>query len=138
MLRIPQPLLALAGAALFALLGQAQAADPAMLKDGMLVDAKGMTLYTFDKDAMGKSMCNDACADNWPPLAASAGAAESDDWTLVERADGSWQWAYQGRPLYRFKQDKKVGDRLGDGKMDVWHVARPMAGEGMDEDEVPK
>jgi Secreted repeat of unknown function len=33
-----------------------------------LVDSKGMTLYTFDKDAGGKSMCNGPCADNWPPV----------------------------------------------------------------------
>ena len=26
------------------------------------VDLKGMTLYTFDKDAAGKSNCNDKCA----------------------------------------------------------------------------
>ena len=26
------------------------AADPAMMKDGMMTDHKGMTLYTFDKD----------------------------------------------------------------------------------------
>lgn len=138
MLRIPPLLLALAGTALFALFGQAQAADPAMVKDGMLVDAKGMTLYTFDKDTMGKSMCNDACAGNWPPLAASADADENDDWTLVERADGSWQWAYQGKPLYTFIQDKQPGDRLGDGKMGVWHVAKPMTGESMMDDEIPK
>jgi predicted lipoprotein with Yx(FWY)xxD motif len=33
---------------------------PAMMKDGMMVDAKGMTLYTFDKDVVGsgKSVCN--------------------------------------------------------------------------------
>lgn len=126
MLAIPQSLLALAGAALLALSAQVLAADPATIKDGILVDAKGMTLYVFDKDGVGQSMCNDACAVNWPPLAASAGADESDDWTLVERADGSWQWAYQGRPLYRFKQDRQPGDRLGDGKMGVWHVATPM------------
>lgn len=129
MLRIPSPLLALTGGLLLALLGEAQAADPATTKDGMLVDAKGMTLYTFDKDSPGVSTCNDACADNWPPLAATADAEESDDWTLVGRADGSWQWAYQGRPLYRFKQDKRPGDKLGDGKMDVWHVARPQVTE---------
>ena len=48
------------------------AMDPAMTKDGMLVDHKGMTLYTFDKDADGKSMCNDQCAMNWPPLKAES------------------------------------------------------------------
>ena len=44
----------------------AHAEDPAMTKNGMLVDSKGMTLYTFDKDAGGKSACNGGCAANWP------------------------------------------------------------------------
>lgn len=63
---------ALVLAAALALPAMAFAADPAMEKGGMLVDSKGMTLYTFDKDAAGKSMCNDQCAANWPPLAAAA------------------------------------------------------------------
>ena len=29
--------------------------------------ANGMTLYTFDKDAVGKSNCYGECAQNWPP-----------------------------------------------------------------------
>ena len=127
MLRISPTLLAVVGATTLALLGQVQAAEPAAVQDGMLVDAKGMTLYTFDKDAMGKSSCNDSRATNWPPLAASADADEGDDWTVIQRADGSWQWAYYGRPLYTFARDQKPGDMLGDGKMNVWHVARPEA-----------
>jgi predicted lipoprotein with Yx(FWY)xxD motif len=133
MLRIPSTLRALLGAATLALLGQAQAAEPATVQDGMLVDANGMTLYTNDKDAMGKSSCNDACAGNWPPLAAAANADESDDWSVIQRDDGSWQWAYYGKPLYTFIQDQQPGDRLGDGKLGVWHVARPEAGD-MDEE----
>ena len=131
MLRIPPTLLALAGGALFALLGQVQAAEPAKVKDGMLVDARGMTLYTNDRDVMGKSMCNDTCAENWPPLAASADAKGDDDWSVLQRADGSWQWAYYGKPLYTFVQDRKPGDLLGEGKMGVWHVVRPMMQDGM-------
>ena len=38
----------------------AKVADTA--KGKALVDSKGMTLYTFDKDAGGKSMCNGPCA----------------------------------------------------------------------------
>ena len=42
----------------FAVSGAAFAADPAAMaptaKNGMFVDAKGMTLYTFDKDTAGK------------------------------------------------------------------------------------
>ncbi|MCJ1883230.1 hypothetical protein LNN38_00060 [Pseudomonas sp. LA21] len=103
----------------------ALAAEPAMEKNGMLVDAKGMTLYTFDKDSGGKSMCNGGCAQNWPPLMAAAGAKAMEDWTLVKRDDGSMQWAYYGKPLYTFVQDQKPGDMTGDGKMGAWHVAKP-------------
>ena len=51
-------------AAALALPSMAFAADPAMEKDGMYTDHKGMTLYTFAKDSAGKSMCNDKCATN--------------------------------------------------------------------------
>ena len=54
----------------FAQMMPAKIADTA--KGKALVDGKGMTLYTFDKDGGGKSMCNGPCADNWPPLMASA------------------------------------------------------------------
>ena len=100
-------------------------ADHAMVKDGMLVDHAGMTLYTFDKDSGGKSMCNGECATNWPPLKANAGESAKDKWTQVTRDDGSMQWAYDGKPLYTFIKDKKAGDKTGDGMKDVWHVAKP-------------
>lgn len=103
------------------------AAEPAMEKDGMLVDQNGMTLYTYDKDADGKSACNGQCAQNWPPLMAEAGAKAEGEWSLVTRDDGSMQWAYDGKPLYTFVMDKKAGDVTGDGKMGVWHVAKPEA-----------
>ncbi|WP_044873253.1 hypothetical protein [Pseudomonas sp. LFM046] len=103
------------------------AAEPAMEKNGMLVDAKGMTLYTYDKDSDGKSACNGQCAQNWPPLMAEAGAKGDDEWSVIKRDDGSMQWAYDGKPLYTFVMDKKAGDVTGDGKMGVWHVAKPEA-----------
>jgi predicted lipoprotein with Yx(FWY)xxD motif len=98
-----------------------------MEKDGMLVDQNGMTLYTYDEDADGKSACNGQCAQNWPPLMAEAGAKAEGEWSLVTRDDGSMQWAYDGKPLYTFVMDKKAGDVTGDGKMGVWHVAKPEA-----------
>jgi predicted lipoprotein with Yx(FWY)xxD motif len=85
-------------------------------------DANGMTLYTFDKDSTGKSACNGDCAVNWPPLAADA--KDEGEWTVVTRDDGSKMWAYEGKPLYTFIQDKKAGDVAGDGKNGVWHVAK--------------
>ena len=64
------------------------------------------------------------CATNWPPFLAAADAKAEGDWTLVKRDDGSMQWAYEGKPLYLFIGDKKAGDVTGDGKGDVWHVAK--------------
>ncbi|MDH4871540.1 hypothetical protein [Pseudomonas sp. BN515] len=103
------------------------AAEPAMEKGGMLVDHNGMTLYTYDKDSDGKSACNGQCAQNWPPLMAEAGAKAEGEWSVVKRDDGSMQWAYDKKPLYTFVMDKKAGDVTGDGKMGVWHVAKPEA-----------
>jgi predicted lipoprotein with Yx(FWY)xxD motif len=37
---------------------------------GLLRDAQGKTLYTFDKDAGGVSACYDGCAAVWPPYLA--------------------------------------------------------------------
>ncbi|WP_325985356.1 COG4315 family predicted lipoprotein [Pseudomonas protegens] len=103
----------------------AMAADPAMSKDGVLVDHKGMTLYTFAKDADGKSMCNDKCAANWPPLMAEDSDKAMGKWTVIKRDDGKMQWAYDGKPLYGFVMDKKAGDMTGEGKMDgAWKVAK--------------
>jgi predicted lipoprotein with Yx(FWY)xxD motif len=90
------------------------------------VDAKGMTLYTFDKDAGGKSMCNGPCAENWPPLMASADAKATGDWTILARDDGKMMWAYKGKPLYTWKKDSAPGDTTGDGfNNGVWHMATP-------------
>ena len=100
------------------------AADPAMMKDGMMVDHKGMTLYTFDKDSGGKSMCNDDCAKNWPPMMAPAGATADGKWSVIKRDDGTSQYAYDGKPLYTFVKDKAPGDMTGEKLKDVWHVVR--------------
>ena len=102
----------------------ALAAEPVMMKDGMMVDHKGMTVYTFDKDAGGKSMCNDDCAKNWPPLMAPADAKADGKWSVIKRDDGMMQYAYDGKPLYTFMKDEKPGDMTGDKMKSVWHVVR--------------
>lgn len=110
--------------AALALPSMAFADEPAMMKNGMMVDHKGMTVYTFDKDAGGKSMCNDDCAKNWPPMMAPAGAKAEGKWSVIKRADGMMQYAYDGKPLYTFMKDEKPGEMKGDGMKDVWHVMR--------------
>ena len=98
---------------------------PAMkAADGTMTDAKGMTLYTFDRDAGDKSACNGPCATNWPPLMATGDAKASGDWTIVTRDDGTKQWAFKGKPLYTWSKDTKAGDKTGDGVNTVWHTAK--------------
>lgn len=95
-------------------------------KGKVFVNTQGMTLYTFDKDAGGKSMCNGPCADNWPPLFASNDAKPSGDMTVVARDDGKKMWACKGKPLYTFKKDTAPGDIHGDGFLNgAWHMAKP-------------
>ncbi len=105
----------------------APAPEPAMMGKTSMgqawVDAKGMALYTFDKDTGGKSMCVLKCAIEWPPLAVAADGKASGEWTIVARDDGSKMWAYKGHPLYTFVEDKKAGDVTGDNK-DGFHLAK--------------
>ncbi|TWG83463.1 putative lipoprotein with Yx(FWY)xxD motif [Cupriavidus gilardii J11] len=97
------------------------------VSDGVLTDPQGLTLYTFDRDTAGsgKSVCNGQCAVNWPPLLAQPGTSATGNYTIITRDDGMRQWAYRGKPLYRFARDAKPGDRTGDNVNNVWHVARP-------------
>jgi predicted lipoprotein with Yx(FWY)xxD motif len=102
------------------------ASGPARMSNGMLVGSNGMTLYTFDRDAAnsGKSACNGPCATLWPPLAATASDQASGDWTVVVRDDRSRQWAYKGKPLYYYQNDKQAGEKAGDNFRDVWHIVK--------------
>lgn len=112
----------------------ALAAEPAKKMETsageVYVDQNGMTLYTFDKDAMGAAMsaCTGKCLVNWPPFQAGEGAMADDKWTIVEYTDADGMvknmWAYEGKPLYLYIEDKKSGDVMGDGKGGVWHVAK--------------
>ena len=96
------------------------------VENGMLVDAKGMVLYTFDNDKeAGKSACNGNCLVNWPALMANANSNNMGEWTVVTRDDGAKQWAYKGHPLYTYKNDAKAGDATGDNRGMVWHIAKP-------------
>jgi len=102
-------------------------AAPTAVADGVLTGKNGMTLYTFDRDVAGsgKSVCNGACATNWPPLMADDGAQSSGDYSVVTRDDGKKQVAYKGKPLYYWIKDGKPGDKTGDGVNNVWHVVKP-------------
>lgn len=94
---------------------------------GVMVNDAGLTVYTFDNDVAGsgKSSCNGACSTLWPAVMAAADAKPNGDMTLVTRDDGSKQWAYKGKPLYRYSADAKPGDKMGDNYKNVWHMVKP-------------
>jgi len=88
------------------------------------LDARGFTVYTYAQDTTpGKSVCNGECAKAWPPLVAPANAVAVGEFTPVARDDASWQWAWQGHPLYTYSKDAAPGETLGDRVGNAWSVA---------------
>jgi predicted lipoprotein with Yx(FWY)xxD motif len=101
----------------------------------LFVDDKGHTLYTYKRDQAepGTSVCIDECAEQWPPLVATADAAAVGDWSLIEREPtGDWsleepagttyQWAYKARPVYRYAKDLYPGAIVGEKASGFWDV----------------
>jgi predicted lipoprotein with Yx(FWY)xxD motif len=97
----------------------------------MLVDAKGMTLYTLTN--AGKPVaCAGQCATFWPPpllpsdaTTATGGAGVSGLGTVS--MNGGIQVTERGDPLYRFSQDKAAGNTNGEGVKSfggTWHIAK--------------
>ena len=118
-----------------AMMSFAQAAEPVKAADTSLgkvmVDMKGMTLYTWDKDTKGAkvSACVDKCIANWPPFIAPADAKAEGKWTIVDGVDKDGKtpvkiWAYDGWPLYYYVKDTKAGDVTGDMVGNTWHVVK--------------
>ena len=95
----------------------------------VLVDGKGMTLYTLTNG--GKQVpCTGQCATFWPPLLLPAdtmtamGAPGVTGLGTATSAAGL-QVTENGAPLYRFSIDKARGDAKGEGISSfggVWHV----------------
>ena len=90
--------------------------------NGLLADAAGRTLYTYDKDADNKSNCNGGCAAAWPPYLVKEGDRNPSNISVVRREDNTLQWAINGKPLYYYAADAQRGDVKGDGQGGVWHA----------------
>jgi predicted lipoprotein with Yx(FWY)xxD motif/plastocyanin len=95
-----------------------------------LTDAKGMSLYYFDKDTKNVSNCAEACLAKWPlffadPVTVPAGL-KAEDFGTITRADGAKQTTFKGFPLYYWVNDVKSGDTLGQNVGKVWFVVDPV------------
>jgi predicted lipoprotein with Yx(FWY)xxD motif len=93
-----------------------------------LVDAKGMTLYYFAKDVIGKSNAVGAVLQTWPVFTVASfvvpSSLNASDFSTITRDDGTKQASYKGWPLYYFANDKAQGDTLGEAVGGVWFIIK--------------
>lgn len=94
----------------------------------VLVNRKGLTLYSLSAERRGRFICTDGlCLSLWTPLVVSKGTTPTGALRLgtVRRPDGRTQVSYRGLPLYTFDRDRKPGDVKGNGFRDVgvWRPA---------------
>ena len=68
-----------------------------------------------------------SCAELWPPVLAAADDLGVGDWSIVERRDGTLQWAYEEQPLYRSIRDAQSGDVLGARGAATGEILPPIA-----------
>ncbi len=96
----------------------------AAIKGWVYGDKNGRSLYTYAKDAVGKSNCLNECAAAWPPVRPVAGAVATGHWTIISRSDGGKQWALNGKPVYTSTKDTTKGENLGAAAEDnAWQSA---------------
>ena len=85
----------------------------------VLVNSKGLTLYSLSGESKAKFLCTSAeCVGIWHPLTVASAAAPAGSvgfLEVVKRPDGTEQVTYQGMPLYTFTADQKPGEAKGQG-----------------------
>jgi predicted lipoprotein with Yx(FWY)xxD motif len=116
--------------------GNSNAAKVATARSGLgriIVDGRGRTLYLFEKEKRGRSMCSGACAGEWPPLIThgrpiATGGAKQSLLGMIRRADGRKQVTYAGHAVYGFIGDLRRGQTNGEGSHDFgagWDALSP-------------
>ncbi len=85
----------------------------------ILADAKGISVYTFDNDSVGKSNCTGSCLTEWPPLNVDAAETITAPFGKIMGNNNKPQLTLKGLPLYYYDDDKKPGDVFGN--YPKWH-----------------
>ena len=103
----------------------------------VLVNDKGMTLYTLSAERGGHFICTKSstipggsasCLSLWIPLTVAKGSMPTGAaqlGTITRPDNGTTQVTWHGSPLYTFSGDKAAGDASGNGFKDVgvWRAA---------------
>ncbi len=94
-----------------------------------LVDGKGMALYYFTKDTVGKSNASAPVIALWPIFYTASFLVPSNlnasDFGSITGSNGQMQTTYKGWPLYYYIKDQAAGDTVGQGVGGVWFVINP-------------
>jgi predicted lipoprotein with Yx(FWY)xxD motif len=101
----------------------------------VLVNDKGLTLYSFVPDKHSKVTCVGACAAVWPPLMAASGQkpvatglAKSSLLGSDPDPSGGQVVTYNGWPLYTYVTDTSPGQAKGQAlnlNGGLWYVLSP-------------
>ena len=86
----------------------------------LLVTDHQLSVYMSDHDAPDASACTMECSKTWIPMAAPAAGTPHGEWTTFLRADGTRQWAFRHRALYRYALERRPFSLEG-SDVPGWH-----------------
>ncbi len=94
----------------------------------VLVDGRGMTLYTLSADGQNTSTCATQCLQFWPAVSPGGTGKLSVTTARTTTPDGTAIATVAGHPVYTFSQDQKPGDVNGEGINEfggTWYAVSP-------------
>lgn len=119
--------------ALAATVPTVKSASNATLKETVVVNGQGRTLYALSPETTHHLLCTSSeCFNHWPPLTVrsakvklKAGPGVHGALGVLRRSNGSFQVTLRGLPLYRYAEDHAKGDAKGEGIESfggTWHA----------------
>ncbi len=125
------------GAALAGAPATVKTSANAKLKQTVVVNPAGRTLYALSPETTHHLLCREAyCLEIWPPLLLTHGAklvaakGVQGKLGLLRRPGGRMQVTLRGKPLYLFTEDHRSGEARGEGLESfggTWHAVTASA-----------
>ncbi len=94
----------------------------------IIVNGKGMTAYYYQLDTpnSGVSTCTGGCLIHWPAITSAAAIPQVVGITAkISIIPSTKQILVDGRPIYTYAGDQKVGDTNGQGIGGIWYAISP-------------
>jgi predicted lipoprotein with Yx(FWY)xxD motif len=115
-----------------------KSASNSTLKETVVVNLQGHTLYALSPETTHHLLCTSSeCLRFWPPLTVSsskvklkAGAGVHGALGILRRSNGRFQVTLRGLPLYRYSEDRAKGEANGQGLKSfggTWHAVTAAA-----------